>query len=230
MRVLLIFAGVSLLKKFNCVLWLFGAILLYAAYKMFTESDQSPQEDGSYLDSKLIQFLRLFLPYDDAYRGTEFLYRNARGELSATPMLAALLVIEASDLIFAIDSIPCVLGVTDDLFIAYSSNLLAILGLRSLYILMANMLARLSLLRYGLAAMMGFVGFKMLVSEWIHISAGFSLLVILGVVVLTIVITVVFDRQKSSTKETALMVHSSANLNTRAVAVLRLFDWKGGHC
>lgn len=130
MRVLLILAGVTLLQQFNFVLWLFGAVLLYAAYKMFTESDQSPQEEGTYLDSKLIQLLKCVVAYDDSYKGNEFLHSNHQGKRAATPMLAALLVIEASDLVFAIDSIPCVLGITDDLFIAYTSNLLAILGLR----------------------------------------------------------------------------------------------------
>ena len=207
-RIALIMAGLALLRWFRRVLILFGLLLLWAAYKMFTESDTSPTEDGDYTDSMLIRALKLLIPYDEGYRGPEFLHRNQRNQLCATPMLAALLVVEASDLVFAIDSVPCVLGITDDVFIAYSSNMLAILGLRSLFVLLADALGKLSMLRVGLALMMGFVGLKMAVADWVHISPWAALAVILGLLLVTAVVTVIVDarRARLARKETALVV------------------------
>eukprot|EP00656_Telonema_subtile_P006039 TRINITY_DN12774_c0_g1_i1.p1 TRINITY_DN12774_c0_g1~~TRINITY_DN12774_c0_g1_i1.p1 ORF type:complete len:340 (-),score=92.47 TRINITY_DN12774_c0_g1_i1:478-1497(-) len=227
LRVILIWAGLALLQRFRHVLIVFGALLLWGAHKMLRESEeQDSGEEGDCMSGRLVQVLKAVLRYDDSYRGTDFLHRDAHGQLCATPMLAALLVIELSDLVFAVDSVPCVLGITDDLFIAYSSNLLAVLGLRSLYVLLADALGRLALLRTGLALMMGFVGLKMVLAEWVHVSPGVSLLVILALVAGTTLAALLQHRRNAPVTASALVVCSSAPINRRAGAVLRMLDWK----
>merc|ERR1719183_1776297 len=132
--------------------------------------------------------LTFFVPYHPESRSTSFI-ETVNGQAYATPMLAALVVVELSDLIFAVDSIPCILGLTHDLFLVFSSNVFAILGLRSLYLLLAEALDKVGGLKKGLAAVLAFVGLKMMCGEWFPLPQSVSLLVIFGILGVTVVLS-----------------------------------------
>merc|ERR1712217_982316 len=129
--------------------------------------------------------LTAVIPYRADARGHDFL-EHANGKVYATPMLAALVVVELSDLLFAVDSIPCILGLTHDLFLVFSSNMFAILGLRSLYLLLAEALDKVKNLKTGLAAVLTFVGIKMMLGDWFPLPQSMSLLVIFGILGVTV--------------------------------------------
>jgi tellurite resistance protein TerC len=171
--------------------YLFGLILLYAAFKtMYDDDDDGNTHDDDTVkpsNSIIVRFISAFLPYTTNPTTTSFFLRSHHSKrLVATPMLAALLVVESTDILFAIDSIPCILGLTNDRYIVYTSNMFAILGLRSLYILLADALHRVKYLQTGLAFILGFVGFKMVVSEFFEISQTWSLIVIVSILVATV--------------------------------------------
>ena len=150
-------AGVAVVSKFTAVLFVFAAILLWSAWKLMREDDDS-FDPGS---SIAVRLLRKVVPVREEYDGTKFFVREA-GRRVATPLLAVVVAIEAADLVFAVDSVPAVLAVSDDPFIVYSSNAFAILGLRSLYFLLSGMLDRFHLLSKGLALILGFIGVKLI--------------------------------------------------------------------
>ena len=149
-------AGVAVVSRFTAVLFGFAAVLLYSAYKLFKDDDEGYDPARS----TAIRLLRKVIPVREEYAGTRFLLREA-GRLVATPLLAVVVAIEAADLVFAVDSVPAVLAVSDDAFIVYSSNAFAILGLRALYFLLAGLLERFHLLSRGLAVILGFIGVKL---------------------------------------------------------------------
>merc|ERR550514_1579852 len=132
----------------------------------------------------MMKCLTFFVPYHPESRSTSFI-ETVNGQAYATPMLAALVVVELSDLIFAVDSIPCILGLTHDLFLVFSSNMLAILGLRSLYLLLAEALDRVQNLKKGLAGVLAFVGLKMALGEYFPLPQGVCLLIIFGILGVT---------------------------------------------
>ena len=189
-RALFIYAGSQLLKTFEWAVYIFGVILLYAAYKTMYEDDENEDTHDDTVkpsNSIIVRVIMTFVPYTTNPNTMSFFLRSHHSKrLVATPMLAALLVIESTDILFAIDSIPCILGLTNDRYIVYSSNMFAILGLRSLYILLADALHRVKYLQTGLAFILGFVGFKMVVSEFLEISQTWSLVVIVGILVSTV--------------------------------------------
>ena len=189
-RALFIYAGSEILEHFEWAVYIFGLILLYAAYKTMYDDDESEDTHDDTVkpsNSIIVRVISSFVPYTTNPTTTSFFLRSHHSKrLVATPMLAALLVIESTDILFAIDSIPCILGLTNDRYIVYSSNMFAILGLRSLYILLADALHRVKYLQTGLAFILGFVGFKMVVSEFLEISQTWSLLVIVGILVATV--------------------------------------------
>ncbi|MGE4132767.1 MAG: TerC/Alx family metal homeostasis membrane protein [Bdellovibrionales bacterium] len=173
MRGVLILVGAQLLQQFHWLMYVFGGILLITAVKLLRGTD----ETKSVLDSPMVARLKRWLPTtDDSSSGHFFTRQN--GVLLATPLFLALIVVEITDLIFAVDSIPAVLAVTDDAFIAFASNILAVLGLRALYFVLAEQVAELRYLKPGLAAVLGFVGLKMLVSDFYKVPGWASLLVI----------------------------------------------------
>merc|ERR1719277_2027295 len=147
----------------------------------------------------MMQALTFFVPYRADIRSNNFIeYMN--GQAVATPMLAALVVVELSDLIFAVDSIPCILGLTHDLFLVFSSNVFAILGLRSLYLLLAEALDKVQNLKTGLAAVLAFVGTKMMLGDYFPLPQSFSLLVIFGILGATVATSMMDARKSSSSR------------------------------
>jgi tellurite resistance protein TerC len=184
-RAIFITAGVAVVSKFTAVLFVFAAILLWSAYKLM-KGDDDEYDPGK---SLAIRLLRKVVPVQDEYAGTKFFVKEA-GKRVATPLLAVVVAIEAADLVFAVDSVPAVLAVSDDPFIVYSSNAFAILGLRALYFLLAGLLDRFHYLSKGLALILGFIGVK-LVLQAAHKTISTDIpeipsLVSLGVVVVVL--------------------------------------------
>jgi tellurite resistance protein TerC len=181
MRAIFIFAGVALIEKFDWVLYVFGAFLLYTAAKLvFTGNDHvDPGE------SKFLKLVNRFVKTSPELDGQKlFTVRN--GARMATPLFSVLLLVEATDVIFAVDSVPAVLAVSHEQFIVFASNAFAILGLRALYFLLADMHGRFVFLQQGLAIILAFVGVKMLIHSWYHIPTWLSLTVIAIVLIASI--------------------------------------------
>jgi tellurite resistance protein TerC len=156
-RAVFIGAGVAIVSKFTAVLFVFAAILLWSAYKLM--KDDEDEYDPS--TNIAVRLVRKLMPVQDGYVGAKFVVKRA-GKWVATPMLVVVVAIEAADLVFAVDSVPAVLAVSDEPFIVYSSNAFAILGLRALYFLLAGMLDRFHYLSKGLAVILGFIGVKLI--------------------------------------------------------------------
>jgi TerC family integral membrane protein len=172
-RALMIVFGVALINKFDWIIYVFGVFLLYTAYKMATSSDT----DFNPKQSKVYRYIRKFFPVTNKIEGEKFFIRRM-GVRAATPLFIALLIIELTDILFALDSIPAILAITADPFIVFSSNILAILGLRSMYFLISRMLQKFRYINYSLVAILSFVGIKMLISHHVEIPEWLSLTVI----------------------------------------------------
>lgn len=179
MRTIMIFAGAWLITQFHWILYIFGAFLLITGIKMYWFADQEPNLN----ENKLILWLRRHMKITDEFHGHQFFILK-NGLRYATPLFLALVLVEFSDLIFAVDSIPAIFAITTDPFIVLTSNIFAILGLRAMYFLLAGVADRFSLLKYGLAVVLMFIGVKMLLIDIYKIPVGFSLTlvaVIIGV-------------------------------------------------
>jgi tellurite resistance protein TerC len=196
-RAVFILGGILLIHLFEPAIFVFGAILIVTGLRMARAADEGMDPEGN----AIIRLARRFLPMTNRYHGRAFITRE-NGKLLATPMLAALVAIELSDIVFAIDSVPAILAISTDPFVVLTSNGFAILGLRSLYFLLAGMLGRFVYLRFGLAAILVFAGLKMLLSPWIHIDTLISLLVIAGVLIVSIVASLYATRRRKLTDET----------------------------
>jgi tellurite resistance protein TerC len=168
-----IFAGVALIERFEWVMYIFGAFLLYTAIRLVISDDD--QVDPA--DSTFLKVVRRVVPLTDHMHG-QHLFTRVEGRRVATPLFAVLLLVEATDVLFAVDSVPAVLAVSRSTFIVFTSNAFAIMGLRSLYFLLADMRARFSNLQQGLAIILAFVGVKMIIHRWADIPTWMSLLVI----------------------------------------------------
>ena len=186
MRLLMIALGAILLQRFEWIIYVFGGILVITGVRMMLQKDARIEPDKN----PIVRLARRVLPFSDCYDGSHFLTRTVRGKVLATPLLLVLLVIEWSDLVFAIDSIPAIFSVTRDPFLVYSSNVFAILGLRALFFVLAGMMDRFVYLKPGVALILIFVGAKMTLSHWVHLPITVSLAVILlilsGAVVLSL--------------------------------------------
>lgn len=181
MRMLFIVIGVALIERFHWVIYLFGLFLVYTGYQMAVE--KGAQIDPS--KNPILRWVRKFMPVTEGYEGKRFfVYRE--GKRYATPLFIVLLVVETTDLIFAVDSIPAVLAISSDAFIIYTSNVFAVLGLRSLYFALAGLMGLFHYLRYGLAAILSFVGLKMLCSGFYHMEIGLALGIVAGILALSI--------------------------------------------
>ena len=196
MRVLFILGGAALLQRFDWLMYIFGAFLVYTGLKMLFEKEANQNLD----DSRLIKTLRKILPIKDDYTEPHFIIKED-GRHYVTKFLVALIFIEASDLLFAVDSIPAVLAVTQDTFIVVTSNIFAILGLRSLYFALSKLLPMFRYIKYALAIILAFIGAKMLINEggkmfgWeFEISNAVSLIVIVGLLALAIVSSIIVAR------------------------------------
>lgn len=176
MRGVLIVAGAALVQRFDWILYIFGGILVYTAAKFLFESD----EVNEVADHWAVKAIRKVYPITKELHGQQF-FVVKNGVRMGTPLLVCLAVVEATDLVFAVDSIPAVFSVTKHPFVAFASNILAILGLRALYFVIADWVGKLRYLKPGLAAILGFVGVKMLIHKWVHIPSWVSLLVLAGI-------------------------------------------------
>jgi tellurite resistance protein TerC len=174
MRGIMIALGALLLERFTWIIFVFGGILILTGLRMFRGGDERIEPEKN----PVIRLTRRLIPVTPAYEGQAFLVRTHAGWY-ATPLLLVVVLVEWSDLVFAIDSIPAIFAVTRDPFIVYSSNVFAILGLRALYFVLAGAMDRFVHLKKGVAAILVFVGVKMLLSEWYHLPTGISLAVIL---------------------------------------------------
>ncbi len=173
MRAIFIFAGIALIERFDWVLYVFGAFLLFTAGKLvFSRSDHVDPSN-----SKFLQLVHKVVPLTDELDGQR-LFTRINGKRLATPLFAVLLLIEMTDVLFAVDSVPAVLAVSHEQFLVFASNAFAILGLRALYFLLADMHARFSYLQQGLAIILAFVGIKMIIHGWYQIPTWLSLMVI----------------------------------------------------
>lgn len=184
MRAIFIFAGVALIEQFHFTIYIFGALLIYTGYKMFVHRNVEVDPDKN----PLIRLVKRWMPVTNDFHGDNF-FVNRDGKRFATPLFLVLILVETTDLIFAVDSIPAILAITQDQFIVYTSNVFAILGLRSLYFALAGVAGRFWLLSYGLAIVLVFVGMKMLLIDLYKIPIHWSLAFIFGVVALSILLS-----------------------------------------
>ena len=192
MRVVLILLGAWLIAQFHWVLYIFGAFLLITGIKMFVSEHKS-----DLAANPLLKWLRSHVRITESYHGDKF-WVVENGVRWFTPMFLVLILIEASDLIFAMDSIPAIFAVTNDPFIVLTSNIFAILGLRALYFLLADMAERFHLLKYGLAVVLMFVGVKMLIVDWFKIPVAVSLGVIIAVLGTSIMLSLLATRKNTA--------------------------------
>lgn len=193
MRGAFILSGVALVNRFHWILYAFGAFLVYSGYRLFSESEEAEADPSRNL---VLRLCRRFLPVSEGYDGNKFLVRHA-GKLLATPLLVALLVVETTDILFATDSIPAVLAITRDSFIVYTSNVFAILGLRSLYFAVSGMMKLFHYLNYGLAVVLTFIGMKMLISFRYTIPTWVALTVIASVLGVSVLASVLFPKKST---------------------------------
>jgi tellurite resistance protein TerC len=191
MRGLFIAAGSALVSNFHWVLYVFGALLVVTGIRMAVKSDD--EFDGE--QNRIVKIVRKYVPISVNFHGKHF-FIIENGRRIATPLLLVLVLVEFTDLIFAIDSIPAIFGVTTDPFLVFTSNIFAVMGLRSLYFLLAAVVDRFHLLKYGLALILTFVGFKMLTEKWIEIDVGLSLGIILGVLAASILASLIWTREE----------------------------------
>jgi tellurite resistance protein TerC len=184
MRMILIFAGVGLINAFGWIIYIFGAILIYTAFKMYFQKDEEIDPGRN----PVLKLLARAMPIaKDDVSGNFFIRKEV---LYATPLFATLLVIETSDLIFAVDSIPAVLAISKKAFIVYTSNVFAVVGLRSLYFLLASLLDLFRYLKTGISVILFYVGAKMLASDFIRVPAVLSLGVVLGILALSMLLSI----------------------------------------
>ncbi len=177
LRALMIFAGAAAIKEFHWLIYVFGGFLVLTGLKMFFARGEAESPE----DSKLLKWARRVIPSTTKFDGERFFTRE-NGKRLATPLFMALLLVEFSDVIFAVDSIPAIFAITTDEFIVFTSNIFAILGLRSLFFMLAGLVNRFRYLKVGLAAVLVFVGIKMLIAEvpWLKIPPWLSLVIILS--------------------------------------------------
>jgi tellurite resistance protein TerC len=191
MRVIFIFAGVELIEKFHFTIYIFGALLIYTGYKMFYHRNAKIEPDKN----PAIRFFKKFIPVTPDLQEDNF-FVKLNGKRFATPLFLVLILIETTDLIFAVDSIPAILAITQDQFIVYTSNVFAILGLRSLYFALAGVVHRFWLLSYGLAVVLIFVGIKMLLIDIYKIPIELSLIFIAFIITGSIFLSLKIKRTK----------------------------------
>ena len=182
MRAIFILAGAALLARFHWIIYIFGAFLLFTGIKMALHRHEEIHPEHN----PVLKLVRRLVPVTNDYHAGHFFARHA-GKLMATPLFLVLVLVETTDLIFAVDSIPAIFAVTEDPFLVYTSNIFAILGLRSLYFVLAGVMDKFVYLKLGLSAILGFVGAKMLLTEVYKIPATVSLLVVVSMLAVAVV-------------------------------------------
>lgn len=190
MRAIFIFAGVALISMFHWIIYVFGGFLIFTGVKMLFHKDEKLNPNKN----PLVIIFKKFFPVTEEMHGSKFFVKiNAR--TVATPLFIVLLVIEFTDLIFAVDSIPAILAISNDTFIIFTSNVFAILGLRALYFALAGITKYFYYLKYGLSAILVFVGIKMIMAEFYKIPIVYSLLSILGILIISILFSILFPKK-----------------------------------
>ncbi len=191
MRLIFILTGVALIHLFHWVIYIFGVFLIFTGYRMAWQKDVEIHPEKN----PVLKFFRRFFSVTENYVGGKFFVKK-EGRLCATPLLIVLLMVESTDVVFAIDSIPAILAITHDPFLVYTSNIFAILGLRSIYFALAGLMQLFDYLHYGLSAILIFVGVKMLISDFYKIPIGIALGVVAGMLLLSILTSLLFAGQK----------------------------------
>jgi tellurite resistance protein TerC len=191
MRGVFVLVGVGLITQFHWIVYLFGAFLVYSGIQFFREKSVEIHPEKN----PVLRLFRRWMPVTEDYEGSKFFVR--RTGLYATPLLVVLLVVETTDLLFAVDSIPAVLAITLNAFIVYTSNVFAVLGLRSMYFALAGMMEVFEYLHYGLSAVLIFIGAKMLVSHYYQIPTGLALGVVAGVLLVSVLVSVVHPKKNA---------------------------------
>lgn len=190
MRVIFIFAGIELIHRFHWLIYIFGGFLIVTALRMVFAAEEKLRPEKN----PVVKLVRRIFPVTPSFEGDNFFVRK-NGKLWATPLFVVVILIETTDLIFAVDSIPAILAITDDPFIVYTSNVFAILGLRSLYFALSGIEKYFHYLKYGLAAILIFVGIKMCISDFYKIPVDVSLIVIVSALVLAIIASLLFPKK-----------------------------------
>jgi tellurite resistance protein TerC len=190
MRAIFIFAGVALINRFQWIIYIFGGFLVITGIRMLLHSESKIEPEKN----PIVRFFRKFLPVTDTMHEDKFFIKK-NSKSYATPLFLVLLIIESSDLIFAVDSIPAILAISQDSFIVYTSNIFAILGLRSLYFAISGIMEYFRFLKIGLAFVLTFVGVKMCTSNFIEIPVIYSLLVIISILLISVVASVLIKKK-----------------------------------
>jgi tellurite resistance protein TerC len=193
MRGIFIGLGAFLLARFEWILYVFGAMLLVTGVRMLFKHDE--QFEGE--QNRIVKFVRRRVPMTVDYHGSKF-FVHVDGQKIATPLLLVLILVEFTDLIFAVDSIPAIFGITQDAFIVFTSNIFAILGLRSMYFLLASVVERFYLLKYGLAIILTFIGVKMLGEAVFHVPILLSLGIVLGTLALSVIASILWPQPEEA--------------------------------
>ncbi len=196
LRAVFIFTGVALIERFDWILYVFGAFLLFTAYRISRHDDVEVHPENN----PILRLVRKVVPSTTEYDGQK-LFTHVNGRRLATPLFAVLIMIETTDVVFAVDSIPAILAVSHEPFIVFSSNAFAILGLRALYFLLAGMAGKFRYLNTGLGVILAFVGVKMIIAEWYHMPIWLSLTVIAVVLTVTIVASLRADRRDAALED-----------------------------
>jgi len=190
MRAIFIATGVTLIQKFHWIIYIFGAFLILTGIKMALQKDKKIHPERN----PVLRLFRRYMPVTDDYKDDKFFVKRA-GHYLATPLFVVLLVVETTDIIFAVDSIPAILAITLDPFIVYTSNVFAILGLRALYFALAGIMQLFHHLHYGLSAILVFVGVKMLLADIYKIPVGIALGVIASILLISVIASVIWPRK-----------------------------------
>lgn len=191
LRFIFIMLGITFINRFTWILYIFGVLLIFSGFKMVF----SKEEEVSLEDSKLIKLLKKFIPITKELHDEKFFVRISN-ILHATPLFALLFLIEGSDIVFAIDSIPAIFSMTTDPVIVYSSNILAILGLRNLYFLLEKLHSTFEYVKYGVGVILLFTGVKLALSFEYHIGIGVSIMVIISILLISVLISIIISKQK----------------------------------
>jgi tellurite resistance protein TerC len=189
-RLLFIFAGVALIEQYHWVIYIFGAFLIFTGVKLGLEKDKEIRPDKN----PILLIIRRFIPITRHFHGQKFFIKR-NGRIIATPMFVVLVVIETTDIVFALDSIPAIMAITRDTFIIYSANAFAILGLRALYFALAGVMRLFHYLHYGLAFILVYIGIKMMLEGVYQIPTMFTLFVIIATLTLSVLLSVFFPKE-----------------------------------
>lgn len=190
MRLTMIFVGATLINRFHWILYIFGAFLVYTGIKMFRQEDSDIQPD----QNPMVRVITRYVPITRTYDGEKF-FTRVQGKLTGTLLLLVLVIVEVTDLVFAVDSIPAIFAITTNTFIVYTSNVFAILGLRSMYFLLAGVVEKFQYLRMGLAIVLTFIGVKMLIEALhVHIPVWLSLVVVATILLGSVVASILWPK------------------------------------